>query len=113
VDGATGTSVATAGGEVPAHTRDTGGGVLPLEGWWSSSRLLLLPLLLLLLLALQLFQQSGLFLLRLPGNDDLYFSGPGDPFAKVGLTAGLQEEWGLTHRVWASMVWLGALFILD
>jgi len=72
-----------------------------------------LLLLLLLLLALQLFQQGGLFLFRLPGDDDLHFSGPGDPSAEVGLTAGLQEGWGLTHRVWAGMLRLKALFVLD
>jgi len=68
---------------------------------------------LLLLLSLQLLQQDGLFLLRLPRDDDFHRSGLGGPSPVVGLAVGLQEEWSLTHRVWAGMVRLQALLALN
>jgi len=64
------------------------------------------------LLLLQLPQQGGLFLICLPWDDNFYLSGMGGPLPMVGLAVRLQEEWSLTHRIWAGMVRFQALLAL-
>jgi len=97
--------------EVPASTRNTGGGVLSRRGWRLRGLLFLLPLLL--LLPFQLLYQGGLFLVGIPGDDDLHLSGLGGSSPVVRLAVGLQKGWSLTHSVWAGMVRFQALLALD